>query len=101
MKRSAVALLLALLSVALISPAGERGGRRISFDSDDQPEATYAQGALEWRLMTLRGPDGPIPRDGLVRARGHVQRMRARTRGLGPAPQTCANQAPRAPQPPP
>ena len=75
---SFLTLVLALLSVSAIRPSSDGGARRSGPGAERQPEATFAYGALQWRLMTLRGPDGRIPPDGLLRAREHMQRMRLR-----------------------
>ena len=75
----ACALLIStLFCVSVARQSGERG-------EEEEPGATYAEGALQWRLMTLRGPDGRIPPDGLLRAREHVQRMRGRRQRLDAA----------------
>ena len=77
LKRSLV-LVFALLSLSLPRSGGDREASSI----DDDPDATFADGALEWRLKTLRGRDGRIPPDGWVRAHEHIRRMRGRRQHL-------------------
>ena len=66
-----LAIFVALVCVAFSHPAS----RQRAIESESESEAQDARGALEWRAMTLRGPDGLIAPDGLARARAQMRRM--------------------------
>jgi regulation of enolase protein 1 (concanavalin A-like superfamily) len=76
-------LVLAATCLVLSCAAGHRG---LGLPDEHEPGATFADGAREWRLMTLRDAAGRIPEDALQRARAHVQRMRRGRMGPQAAP---------------
>src|SRR5690348_3330401 len=75
-----IALACAAVTRSSFAPATEPLQRRA--DVEGRLEAEDAKGAVEWRLMTLRGPDGRVAPDGLVRAWTHMQRMRVRAQQM-------------------
>ena len=69
-----IGLLLALSGIAFTQSAV-----RPSYTLDPDTDAD-AKGAMEWRLMTLRGPDGRVAPDGLSRVLLRLQGVHRRHR---------------------
>jgi len=92
MIRRHLVLLVSLSGILLTQPFV---GRTLFEGESEEAEVQDAQGALDWRAMTLRGPDGRIQPDGLSRARDQIRRMRVEAAaGAGARASLAAQRSP-------